>query len=245
MQNKWPGARPSPTATEEKVIIQSRTGTVTADARYSFTAHFLHAAAIFVRRAYEIEAVTSHNTEQITEHRGYVVGAVMQSVAALEAEIYEVTAHGPGHHLGSNHIDAKAREFLVPLVDLIDNQDVLERYHLVLHLLQKGSLARDSALWENTLLLIRLRNALVHYKSQWGRDISPKLLAGLQKLALPRPPFISRHEFFFPNQCLSAARGAWAVDTSFKFLTTFYELLGFPAPIAHVAARVEELIQAR
>lgn len=187
----------------------------------------------------------SHRAEEITEHRGYVVGAVMQSVAALEAEIYEITVHGPGHHLGSNYIDVKAREFLAPLEELIDDQDVLERYSLVLHLLQKGPLPRDSGIWENALLLIRLRNALVHYKSQWGRDMSPKLLASLQKLALPKPPFISQHEFFFPNQCLSAACAGWAVDASFKFLTTFYQLLGLPAPIAHIESRIDELVKAR
>lgn len=233
------------TTISRSLVINVEQGTLRADVRYSFTASFLHAAAIFVRRAYGIESEVRDavDGDRIAEHRGYVVAAVMQSVAALEAEIYEITVHGPGHHLGSNRLDADARDFLAPLAAMIDDQEVLERYVAVLHLLRKEPLARDGSLWENVSLLVRLRNALVHYKSRWGSEIdTTKLLASLRKLKLQRPPFISEHEFFFPNQCLSAACAGWAVSTSLSFLLEFYSRLGLPAPVSHLESKVLSLV---
>ncbi len=86
----------------------------TADTRYSFTAQFLRGGAIFARRAHEIEASASVSEELRSEHVACVVGAITQAAAALEAEIYEVLIHGPGHHLGSNGINTTARGFLLP-----------------------------------------------------------------------------------------------------------------------------------
>jgi hypothetical protein len=225
-----------------RTTIKASAGTVTADSRYSFTGSFLHAAGVFARRAHEMESIEDISAEGIVEHRGCVVAAVMQSVAALEAEIYEITVHGPGHHLGSNHIDLDAKSFLGPLEELIDNRDVLSRYELVLHLLKKQPLRRDTQLWERTVLLVRLRNALVHYKSRWGRDMDAKLTASLKKLALRRPSFVPELEPFFPHQCLGAHCAAWAVDTSFKFLSTFYSLLGPVAPVACLESSLAALL---
>ena len=109
---------------------------VHADVRTSLTGHFLMAAAMQVRSAEEIE---THPPAELTEddqieHRGLVVGAIMQSTAALECEIWEVVAYGPGHHLGSDRTDGIARDFLAPIADVIDRQKLLERYWMVLHL---------------------------------------------------------------------------------------------------------------
>jgi hypothetical protein len=215
---------------------------LTAEVRYSFTAQYLHAAALFVRRAYEIELDSVHTGAQETEHRGCVVAAVMQSVAALETEIDEIVIYGPGHHLGGNSIDHQARSFMGPLQELIDAEDVLGRYELVLHLTKKKTLPRGTAVHENAVLLVRLRNALVHYKSRWGGDSHKKLIVGLKKLALPRPPFVSEGHLFFPHQCLSAAQGSWAVRTSLDFLRNFYVELGYPPPVSHIETDVAMLL---
>ena len=73
----------------------------TPDSRYSFTAQFLRGAARFAQRAREIEDTAGQTADESTksEHRAYVVAAIMQSVAALESEVSEILLHGPGHHL--------------------------------------------------------------------------------------------------------------------------------------------------
>ena len=95
-------------------------GTADLDSRYSFTAQFLRAAAFFSSRASDLElkAEDSPDDHVLMQHRGYIVSTVFQSVAALEADCFEVVEHGPGHHLGSNLNDLVARDFLRPLAEI-------------------------------------------------------------------------------------------------------------------------------
>jgi len=112
-------------------------------------------------------SIESKPVEQVTEddktaHFGYVGGAIMQATAALESEIWEVMVYGPGHHLGSNGIDMAARDLLAPLAEMIDGESVLDRYRLVLHLLNKQPLGRGRQPWQDAELVVRLGNELVH-----------------------------------------------------------------------------------
>src|SRR3972149_3207508 len=75
--------------------------------------------------------------------------------------------YGPGHPLGSNGLDSEARNFLAPVADIIDGESVLERYQLVLHLRGKRRLDRGEEPWQDTALVVRVRNELVRYKSRW------------------------------------------------------------------------------
>jgi hypothetical protein len=138
-----------------------------------------------------------------TEHRGFVTAAIMQSAAAIEAESAEVLTHDPGHHLGSNGVDIASRNFLAPLAEMIDRQPrPLERYQTILHLLHKAPLGKGEQSWQDTAVLIQLRNEITHYKSQWGQQMERKdLFRSLQKLRLKKPPFISTNTNFFPHQC--------------------------------------------
>jgi hypothetical protein len=211
------------------------TASATADVRYSFTAQFLRGAALFAQQAREIEDAAGQDTDESTksEHRANVVAAIMQSVAALEAEVSEVLFHGPGHHLGSNGIDHVARDFLRPLVEMIDRQETLRRYELVLHLLKKPVLDRGVQPYQGADLLVKLRNELVHYKSRWGQEMErQKLFERLRQLRFENPPFIPYHGTnFFPHQLLSSSCASWAMSTTTEFISTFYSLLGFPSPL--------------
>jgi hypothetical protein len=205
------------------------------DLRYSFTAQFLRGAAFFAQRARKIEDAAGHAADENTkyEHRAYVVATIMQSVAALEAEVSEICLHGPGHHLGSNGIDQVARDFLHPLLEMIDRQETLRRYDLVLHLLKKPGLDKGVQPYQDTDLLVKLRNELVHYKSRWGQEMErQKLFKRLEQLRFENPPFIPyQGTNFFPHQLLSSSCACWAVSTTTEFIRTFYSLLGVPSPL--------------
>lgn len=215
--------------------------TVTADTRYSFAPQFLHASTIFARKATEIEEKAVAEIDEATraEHRGYVVAAIMQCAAALETEIHEVAVYGPGHQLGAGGTDAAARDFLSPCVDMIDGQKTLCRYEIVLHLLKRPALPRDKEQWGSANLLVRLRNELVHYKSEWGQDLERKnLFKALRAQKIAKPPFINENSNFFPHHCLSAARAKWAVKSAVAFLDTFYTHLGVQNPIQPYRSRL-------
>jgi hypothetical protein len=163
--------------------------TAKLDVRYSFTAQFLVGASLFAQRAREIEDTIQSVTDNIqTDHRALVVSTIMQSVAAIEAEISEIIIHGPGHHLGSNGMDKDARDFLLPLANVLDNCPSLERYELVLHLLRKSSLNRGAKPFQAAAILVRLRNELIHYKSVWGKELESKKFIKQLKQLLDLPP---------------------------------------------------------
>jgi hypothetical protein len=195
-----------------------------ADVRSSLTAQFLMAAAIQARAARGIEfaGLTGAVTEEDeVAHRGYVIGAIMQGTAALEAEIWEVKVYGPGHHLGSNGIDFQALDLLAPLADVIDGEKVLDRYRLVLHLLKKEPLDPGGQPWQDAALVVRLRNELVHYKSRWGEELERSaLIRALQSKKHPKPPFIADAANFFPHACLGATCATWAAESCVSWSST-------------------------
>jgi hypothetical protein len=207
---------------------------IDVDVRFSFTWAFVAGAFQLAKRAQLIEAT---NAEELTEalkreHRAYVVGAVMQATAALEAEISDVVSHGPGHHLGDEHVDSLSRSFLKPLVDVIDRQPALERYELVLHLLKRPSLDRGQEPWASTSVLLKLRNEIVHYKSRWESELmGKKFWNTVRNLRLQPPPFVDANSLYFPHQCLSAACAAWSARCALNFIDAFYERLGIDSPL--------------
>ena len=213
----------------------------TADTRYSFTAQFLCSSAIFARRCAAIERADP-DEETRTEHRGLVTAAIMQCTAAIEAESAELTIHGPGYHLGSDGIDRRGRDFLVPLAELIDRQEVMERYTTILHLLGKRPLSKGNKPSQHMAILVKVRNELVHYKSQWGEDMERRdLFKALQQLHLSKPPFVSLDTNFFPHQFLGAACAAWSVRTAVTFLNTVYERLEIISPLDPYRTQFEGL----
>ena len=216
--------------------------------RFSFTASFLRGAVLFARQAREVEDTTGNAADEETqyEHRAYVVSAIMQSVAALEAEISEVIRHGPGHHLSSNGTDVVSRDFLRSQADIIEREakkqkktpTLLYRYDRVLDLLKKPALNRGALPYQDAALLVKLRNEIVHYESQWGQEMERKnLFQGLENLRFEKPPFITSNQNFFPYHILSASCTSWAASTATEFINMFYSLLGFSSPLeAHMAA---------
>jgi len=218
--------------------------TAKADVRHNLVPQFLVGAAHFAREASTLEQDNATADDDLRfRHRAFVIGAVMQSVASIEAQVAEVTMHGPGSELGSDKIDKEAKAFLEPLADFIDSiSGVMFRVDTILHLVKKPLIDRDQHLWQHANLLVKLRNELVHYKSKWGEDMEgEKLFRSLEQLRLPSPPWVqpSPHTNFFPHQCLSAARAKWAVETAVAVLDMFAAHLNVKSPIERHRERLK------
>lgn len=189
-------------------------------------------ARIHAIRALEIEHVEGADASAAAkvEHRACVVSAVLQCASALEAEINETIMHGPGSHLGSSRIDTGSRDFLRPLAADLDRRATLRRFEIVLHLLGRPDMPRGEQFWRNAQLLVQLRNALVHFRSRWGRemeDASP--FRSLRQLSHARPPFVPESSNFFPHHFLSGTSARWAVDSAITFIDAFYSRLNVPS----------------
>ena len=205
-------------------------GSVTADARYSFTGQFILGAKHFAELAAEIEDKAEVTERDRMQHRAYVAAAIMQSVAALESEVWQITRWGPGQHLGSNATDTEARDFLDPLKDEIDNLPILRRFEVILHMLGIEPINRGHKPYQHASLLVQLRNAITHYKSLLGAEMDDKkLYRNLAQLGHKKPTFAENNQNFFPHLCLSAECADWAWHTADEFLTEFSAKLGKPS----------------
>src|SRR5215510_4499026 len=195
--------------------------------RYSFTAQYVAGASILARRAAEIERSAAPDRVAVGEQRAVDVGAVMQAFSALEAELAELLAHGPGHHLGSNGIDETARAFITePVAKLIDGMSgVLGKYEILLHLLGKLAFEKGHYPYQDADMLVAFRNQLVHYKSKWddGTRLSSQAISKKFPLA---PPAIAAPGSAFPLPLLSAGCAHWASKTAADFIDEVYSKLG-------------------
>lgn len=205
------------------------------DARYNFTLQFLTTARHAAMHARSIEK--RHANGQASEaarvrHLGLSTSAVFHSYAALEAEMWSVLNHGPGHHLGSNGIDLTAVDVLKPFIPLLDREDVLRKSQMILHILRKPSMPPGHGVTQDLRILARVRNELIHYKSHWNREMTEEaLVRGLRSKNFIVPPFRRDAPVYFPLQVLGASCAAWCVQTAFDFLRVFYAQLGIHRPL--------------
>ena len=189
-----------------------------------FTAQFLMAAASQSAMALEIEDIPSvwENPQIRIDHRGFVVGAIMQSVAALETEIDSVMRWG----VGDRPIRREMVALLEPVLEITERSGSLERFNLVLHLLKKGPFSTGTQPYQDARLVISLRNALVHYKSIGNEYLNGrKLFKALKQKNHRSPPFLKGDTDFFPHRCLSAECSSWAVVSCIALIDGFYEKL--------------------
>lgn len=192
-------------------------------------------AAALTKLAHEIDQKGIQVTEEEkTVHLGYVSGAIMQSVAALESEIWTIYNHGLGHHLGSDGIDRVASETLNAVSTEVDKISILPKYNLALKLSRQKELDLGSQPMQDTKLLINLRNEITHYKSLFTEEIENKQLFTIlkQKDSVPPSFFVGEVKNFYPLHCLTYRRSKWALNTAISFIEHFYAELGIESPLA-------------
>ncbi|MER5638861.1 hypothetical protein ABT095_18090 [Kitasatospora sp. NPDC002227] len=208
------------------------------------------AAAMFSRKCGEMEANRATPTDdekrrgltwaeaEQTEHRSYVVASVLASVAFLEASLNELFASAPHENLevggGRGALSAGERRSLTDLTGMLDRNDFLDKFQLVLHLLGKQPFDRGAQPYQDAQLLVQLRNVLVHYKPRWrpggddsGQSIQASgLTKGLADRKFSLNPFTGQGNPFFPDKCLGHGCTTWALTAALDFADGFFARLG-------------------
>jgi hypothetical protein len=208
--------------------------TANLETRFNFTNTFLKGAAKLADMARIIEEENIVEEEEKMIHMSYVVSSIMQSVAALESEIWNIYNHGPGHHLGSNGLDHRSALLLSKIADSIDRNSTLDKACLILTLLDKSPVNKSKNPFQDMKLVIKLRDELVHYKSKGSLDLErEKVFAGLRSINNTPPKFYTNKSHnFFPHVCLSYNRAKWALDTTSNFIDELYNLLNIQSPLS-------------
>ena len=220
------------------IKVKSTLGvSATASVKTNFSGHHMLSAAHFARQSAIIE---KNYKDEITdelraEHRAYVTGAIIVSVASLEATITEVFISARDKDNIFKDFDHTIPNVLEELLDFVEwSSKILQKYQFVLTAANKKAFDRGKSPYQEVDDLIQLRNALVHYKPEWDTDlenhkkIEDRLEKRWLKTRINLNPFAHENDAFFPKKCLGHGCAEWAVKSSIKFIEDFYNRMGFP-----------------
>ena len=216
------------------IKVKSTLGvSVTASVKTNFSSHHMLSAAHFARQSAIIE---KNYKDEITdelraEHRAYVTGAIIVSVASLEATINDVFISAIDNDNLFKDFDPSIPKVLSEFWtwDVVERSSILEKYRCVLAVANKEAFDHGNPPYQEVNDLIKLRNALVHYKPEWDTDLkNHKGIENRLKSRFNINPFSHDNDAFFPKKCLGHGCAEWSVQSVIKFIEDFYNRIGFP-----------------
>jgi len=106
----------------------------------------------------------------------------------------------------------------------------LQKYQIILACAHKELLDNSSEPFQSVDVIIRLRNALVHFRPEWqwvGEDNhEKKFLETLKQKLRGRENQQAIGDPWYPNKALGAGCADWACDSSFDLVKEFHGCLG-------------------
>jgi hypothetical protein len=209
----------------------SASGTLTTRRKHSMSRQHLAAASYFAANSQELEATVSQPTEEErSHHRAYVTGAILSSVAFLEASINELFLECIGNDTGKlGPLQDAAKQAMAEAWPSVERRPILEKYQ---HALVKSNLRefkKGRPPYQDASSLVALRNALVHYTPEWDDEetLHDNLRKRLSRKFEPNP-FAAPGTLWFPHVCLGAGCASWATDTARRFSQDFTQRMGIP-----------------
>ena len=227
---------------------------ITITRQYLSHSHIL-AAAYFARQSARIERehgskgwIEVNKSGAFIQHRAYVMGAIFSAVAFLEATINELfldtvaendidvgIASGelPWYHRGR-----KPRGPYTALPNALRSQMAqqwqqevrklkpLLRFQRALQVAGKDPYHKGRPPYQDVDLLMRLRNALIHYEVEWVQAGEHRIENALRG-RFPLNPFFPEDldNTFYPDKCLGHGCAKWAVHSSLEFADSFHDRL--------------------
>ena len=245
------------TVTSEAEVNSS--ASISISMRPYFSDYHVRAAAFFSEQSAELE--NKHGSKppadwgsSFYDHRACVMGSILSSVAFLEAAINELFVDSVEYVAKDpqppptdpprpvDQLDREGRELMAGMWPFdVDRRRILEKYQIALVLNNKPKLDTSRNPYQDTDVVVTLRNTLVHYKPQ---DLPAGLRPEEEPLKLARKlrgkefalnPFMPEESGnpFFPDKALSHGCARWAFDTSLAFTDAFFSQMGITPRHAH------------
>jgi len=205
--------------------------------RSYFSIPYLCGAARYARESLALE-LGKPTDERALLHRAYVVSAVTNAAAALEAMINEAFADATepeGGCVQELSIEARSKLARMWAVPKTSKFAILDKFD-VAHLLITGQgLDRSHHRWRNASWVVRLRNEFVHFEPSWQQhgERSPneqeKVERGLKGL-FAENAIAGTGNPFFPDKLLGHGCAEWSVLSALDFADNFWAGIGCQPP---------------
>lgn len=206
--------------------------------RFNFAVQHMIAAARSAKLCYKVEDENAGAPfgPFYDEVISYVTATILSSVAGLEANINEIFADVRDRIIVLNGLDMN---LLTEIWDLIEEKPILEKYQFALVLKKKARMNKGDQQYQYADTLIKVRNALVHFKPEWldeqqEHEKIGKLLRGKFTLS----PFLNENEPIFPMRCMTHGFADWAVRSSLEFAQWFTQIADLPNRFAQFLDRM-------
>lgn len=202
--------------------------------------HQLFAACRFTARIHELER----------EHAGQPFGAFWEEILHHALGVATLTAASLESYANEMYFEGSILEQALPppavaeINHLIDRVPVLRKYAVALAVRAGKPLDFGSTAVQNADALIRLRNAVVHFRPEWfGKQQAHDKLSKLLQHKFTPSTFLS-NEPLFPRSWASASFALWAVQSSVAFMKYFYVEVGLPCPLDQFEEHIARLLNA-
>lgn len=225
--------------TEIRIYAQAPpcTATATARVRANLALHHLFAACRFSARVGQIESDNVGQPlgsfwDEILQNS---LGVATLTVAALESYANEMYFEGAILKPGINPSAVEE------LAEIVDKETILRKFAIALSVSAGKRLDNGNALTQNAAALIRLRNAVVHFRPEWfgERGKHEKLSKVLDHRFTPSIFF--QNEAIFPRAWASHSFTVWALRTTVGFIDHFYSELGYASPLEQFRSNISVL----
>jgi hypothetical protein len=238
---------------EEECRISINDSHQSLKSRTYLSLQHIQSAAFFTRSAFEIEKNYNgvYCEDLYFQHRAYVIGAVLSSVCFLESCINELFCDSHDYlHDGNINEQLNNTELMATMWELgipkTASFDITRKYQVALALNSKQLFDPGGQPFQDANLLVRLRNALIHYEPHWIKfpisdDYTPNDYHKFQKQLEGK--FVENRltgagNPFYPDKCLGWGCADWSVQTSLRFSKEFFSRIEIAVPYDHIRHRL-------
>lgn len=197
--------------------------------RAYFSSYHLWAAKHFLDLATQIEENGQYEPVFNIKHRSYIHNSILSSVAFLEAAINELFQDAHDEHQSYvNDLDQDVIENLShhwANTELKRNYErTLDKYQQALIIAGKEKFETDINPFQNTFLVIILRNFLTHYKPKSVGNDNPHPLESKLKGKFPlNKKYEKSGNTDFPDKMLGMGCARWSLDSVNIFADEFFK----------------------
>jgi hypothetical protein len=165
------------------------------------------------------------------EARSNALAAVILAAASLESSINEFYKQALDRDKNAlKSLTEHQMNLLSELWPDIERLSPLRKYQIALSAAGNDSLSQGEEPYQSADGLMRLRNALVHFKPEWDDELKDhRTLEQRLSSLFPVSALAARasgHMVWFPHKCLGAGCAQWAIESAERFSQHFVSTLG-------------------